>query len=877
MTTKPTLRLLLFFGLTLAIAAGAAGGIKNTDDQAVATPTDSLSLEQQIALAEQLRLDSIARQDSILLAFTDSLNNVAANLYKNLKFIRYDGITEKELYPRVMSTYNATLDAVAAPRSTEADTIRHRAVLIDLAPLLMQGAIYYSGLQMDTEFHQFARNYVDLRRNPMMNPSDFVRENPEIYASLIYASAALTYNSGDQETAAEYLMMYVETGDKSHRENVIMFLGQAALNTGQSARFIDVLLKGADEYPGNYPLLLITLQNALDAGETTRIDMLADKALLLHSDDQQLLWLRGRLFEREGNYADALGYFEQLVSRNPDSLTYFRHLAICYYNLGVSYYNKSIMEPKEKLSQRYMRQSTAYFTTAADKLQRLVDNDPDNITYLKTLAMTYACLGRKENLEEINLRLMSVGQSTIRLNDMPVSLIAEGAPQKSGGFTAEEIPGFQSFAKESVTLKLKEWSSRGEFEKIEDYTKRVTEETLKEQHKVLSKEAEKLYLDKYARRFRISDMKLLPYDTENECFKIQSSMGDFVVNVPSKKHEAEAFKSEWETIQIRNPKYIIQNDQPAIAEITLATSSGKSYTYTSDMAANYDYTRVIIDGDIMAGSNTGGVGGSTVFIRAKSDVDENIPITSRVAGNTVALVIANENYNKASNVESALQDGETVSEYFKRTLGIPEHQVIYRPDVTYANMIEAVSHTRSMVSTIGNNVDLIVYYAGHGFPDEESKDAYLLPVDGNGLSTTTAYSLNRFYSDLADSGAENVMVFVDACFSGATRNGNMLVDARGVALKAKSAAPAGNMFILSATSEAETAMPYKDKHHGLFTYYFLKKLQSSKGNVSLKDLTEYVKDNVSRTSLQVNKKKQTPNVIVSGSLKNTWHDKKLRP
>ena len=121
------------------------------------------------------------------------------------------------------------------------------------------------------------------------------------------------------------------------------------------------------------------------------------------------------------------------------------------------------------------------------------------------------------------------------------------------------------------------------------------------------------------------------------------------------------------------------------------------------------------------------------------------------------------------------------------------------------------------------------------------------------------------------------MVFLDACFSGATREGGMLAEARGVALKPKPVSAEGNMFVLSAASDQETALPYTEKNHGLFTYYLLKKLQDSKGNVTLKELSNYVEDNVKKSSLAVNKKLQTPSTIVSGKLKDTWNSKKLRP
>ena len=65
---------------------------------------------------------------------------------------------------------------------------------------------------------------------------------------------------------------------------------------------------------------------------------------------------------------------------------------------------------------------------------------------------------------------------------------------------------------------------------------------------------------------------------------------------------------------------------------------------------------------------------------------------------------------------------------------------------------------------------------------------------------------------------------MDACFSGAQRGEGMLISARGIALKTKQEIPQGNLIVFSAASDDQTAFPYKEKGHGLFTYYLLKKL-----------------------------------------------------
>ena len=71
-------------------------------------------------------------------------------------------------------------------------------------------------------------------------------------------------------------------------------------------------------------------------------------------------------------------------------------------------------------------------------------------------------------------------------------------------------------------------------------------------------------------------------------------------------------------------------------------------------------------------------------------------------------------------------------------------------------------------------------------------------------------------------------------------------------------------------------MPYREKNHGLFTYYLLKKLQETKGSVTLKELSDFVTQNVKEQSNNINKKPQNPQVSLSGNMSSLWLSHKLR-
>lgn len=88
--------------------------------------------------------------------------------------------------------------------------------------------------------------------------------------------------------------------------------------------------------------------------------------------------------------------------------------------------------------------------------------------------------------------------------------------------------------------------------------------------------------------------------------------------------------------------------------------------------------------------------------------------------------------------------------------------------------------------------------------------------------------------------------------------------------------PCGNVVVFSATQNDETALPYRDKGYGLFTYYLLKKLQDSRGKATLGELSDYVTDRVRKASVEVNGKLQTPTMRTPVALDEAWRTWSLK-
>lgn len=261
-----------------------------------------------------------------------------------------------------------------------------------------------------------------------------------------------------------------------------------------------------------------------------------------------------------------------------------------------------------------------------------------------------------------------------------------------------------------------------------------------------------------------------------------------------------------------------------------------------------------------------------------SDIDLDIPLTGKSNPNTFVVIIANEHYGKLPDVPFAVNDGNTFALYCKRTLGVPEKNILHYSDASYGSMREAMSDLRLINDVVGDNMRLIFYYAGHGSPDDATLEPFLIPVDAPRVNKDVCVSLAQLYREIGEMRLKSATVFLDACFSGGSRDGGMMLadkGARGVARVPKAQALPGNMAVFSATDKEQTALPYAEKNHGMFTYHLLKRLKETGGEASLSDLRDYLSENVSRDSATVNRKEQTPTVNISAQAASTWDSWKL--
>lgn len=267
---------------------------------------------------------------------------------------------------------------------------------------------------------------------------------------------------------------------------------------------------------------------------------------------------------------------------------------------------------------------------------------------------------------------------------------------------------------------------------------------------------------------------------------------------------------------------------------------------------------------------------------AIADVDSDIPVIGKEYENRFALIIGNENYstyqtglNSTSDVAFAINDADVFEDYAVKTLGIPADNIISLRDAQRFQMVGAIERFVRLSEIKEGEAELFVYYAGHGFPDDNTLDAYLMPVDVPGSDVTFGIRLADFYQDLTTHPAKRITVFLDACFSGGGRNEGLVAARSGVKIKVNENTLSGNLIVFAASDSEQISQPYSEKQHGMFTYYLLKSLKSKSGDITYGELADDIIDGVQPKSILINGQEQNPKVIISTEITDIWEDWKL--
>tara|TARA_B100000029_G_scaffold494509_1_gene558336 strand:+ start:1187 stop:2821 length:1635 start_codon:yes stop_codon:yes gene_type:complete len=261
---------------------------------------------------------------------------------------------------------------------------------------------------------------------------------------------------------------------------------------------------------------------------------------------------------------------------------------------------------------------------------------------------------------------------------------------------------------------------------------------------------------------------------------------------------------------------------------------------------------------------------TTKVVKVKINIEEETEIAKfydkpkplikgKKNNNRVAIIIGVENYENTVQALYANNDAEIFKNFAIRSLGISSSNIkVLIGDEAERNDILKVFKKWLPKKIITNQSELFVFFSGHGYPSE-NEGLHLIPQDGDPtMLEDTSLSHKLIIDVIQKNNPKSVTMFIDACYSGQSNTGEVLVAGLKPLRKIITEDVPNNFTIFSSSESNGTSGTIKEAEHGIFSYYLMKGLSGEADidkdrKITNQELFVYLQDNVSQEAFTQNR------------------------
>src|SRR5262245_58818625 len=121
---------------------------------------------------------------------------------------------------------------------------------------------------------------------------------------------------------------------------------------------------------------------------------------------------------------------------------------------------------------------------------------------------------------------------------------------------------------------------------------------------------------------------------------------------------------------------------------------------------------------------------------------------------SIAVVIGNKSYRQTVSVDFAHNDADAMRDFLSRSLGFRDSNIFVLKDATLSEFNQMFGSERNPQSgrlwraVREGYSNVFVYFSGHGAPDLQTRQPFLLPYDGNPNLGESGFPLDLLYRNL---------------------------------------------------------------------------------------------------------------------------------
>lgn len=358
--------------------------------------------------------------------------------------------------------------------------------------------------------------------------------------------------------------------------------------------------------------------------------------------------------------------------------------------------------------------------------------------------------------------------------------------------------------------------------------------------------------------------------------------GFFAIYINNYDDVLKKFRSQVSDIKLSISAEVSSPDNLGVVNITINTNKNTSSLKINDeelgskIDGNYFIKKVVRIGQetkfiISAIDVNGNTGSKTISVMRQ--VEDLKPVFEQLDASNikqhpvkdaVAIIIGIEKYKRVAKADFANADALDFYDYAVRALGIKPENIKLLVDEA-ADDVEIYKAFQNWLPVKVNKgkTDVFVFYSGHGYPGQDGNSLYILPFGADkDLISKTAINQQEIISSLQAAQPRAVTMFIDSCYSGQTRGGDILIaGARPFVPKTILNAYPQNFTVITASANDQISSASQELKHGIFSYYLMKGMEgdadkNKDGKIIVSEMQEYLTDMVGRHAMGINRKQQ---------------------
>ena len=386
---------------------------------------------------------------SIVLLLSAAVAFGQANYGKaNQAYVMYESERDKGtnidlMYTYLVDSYKLFAALAEDPSNTNIEGTKNR--LRAMYPALLNGAIYYSDKRQPQKGLDCAAGYIDIPQLKVFRTDLFQRDAQ--YPSVVYYAATSAYALHKRPQAIKYFNEFLSleqqgvTLDEGQVKSSYVYLNMIYNSQKDYAEQEKILEKAAKKYPVSLDFLYNLVNVHIATNNMAKLVNTIDRILAIDPNNTQVLPIKARIMEKQGNNEQALEAYGRLYAMNPNSIEIISGLARANFNIATKIVNEGATIADDAQYAVVRQRASQYLMDAHDLFIKILQAEPTSVKYMQGLAGVYQFMDMDSEYEVMK-QIINEGASYTTFSD---KLTAYNAQLKqsnlaSTSFTNEAAP-----------------------------------------------------------------------------------------------------------------------------------------------------------------------------------------------------------------------------------------------------------------------------------------------------------------------------------------------------------------------------------------------------------------------------------------------------